>query len=133
MLHFSEKEFEGLPKILLFLFQKGEESNRETNQYAISESIGEVSRISPREMRNILNSINDMNESRKFIVASSLRFALEGKTVDREMVPEETEFYIKCIMGLASDASLNVRYAAIKSLNSISGTFSFVLETLITE
>ena len=131
MLHFSEKEFPQLPQLISFLLQKGEDNNRETNQYVIAESIGEISRISPTQMRNILKDLPAMNEARKCLVANSLRYAYEGKVPEDNFVSEDTEHYIQEIMNLTYDKSLNVKYGAMKSLNSIKYSYSFVIKEFV--
>lgn len=41
-------------------------------------------------MKKILDSVNQMNEARKCIVANSLRYALEGKAPENDFVSEDT-------------------------------------------
>lgn len=100
MLHFSEKGFPQLHDLISFLFQKAKENSRETYQYVISESIGEVSRINPEEMNKILSELPKMDEVFKCIVGNSLRYALEGKAPVDNFVPKDTSYYISSIMNL---------------------------------
>ena len=74
-----------------------------------------------------------MNETRKCIVGNSLRYAYEGKFPENNTASEETEFYIESIMNLTFDKSLNVKYGAMKSLNSIKNSYSFVVQSLISD
>lgn len=59
-----------------------------------------------------------MNPARKYIVASSLRYALEDS--NKEGVLDETlEEFVEKVVGLTKDKDVNVREGALKSLNSI--------------
>lgn len=67
------------------MFAKAEESDRETNKHLLAECIGHVAKICPTELKKIVDSAKDMNPARKYIVASSLRYALEGDKKDEIM------------------------------------------------
>lgn len=82
MLNFKQKSFPGIENIITWLFEKAEKNDRESNHYVISESIGIIAKSSPKEAMNIIKSRHEMGSIRKFIVASSLRYMLEGSTVD---------------------------------------------------
>ena len=85
MLGFSQKEFDGLNNVINWLFQKAEKSDRESNHYVISESIGIIARFSSKYATDIINSIDKVNPIRKFIIASSLRYMLENMTNQDEL------------------------------------------------
>lgn len=88
MLSFRVTDFENIEKVIHFLFSKAEESDRETNKHLLAECIGHVAKICPRELKKILDSVTEMNPARRYIVASSLRYALEDDR--KEEVLDET-------------------------------------------
>ena len=59
-----------------------------------------------------------MNPIRRFIVASSLRYMLEGAN-ENSIEDESVEDYCHGVAELTKDKEVNIRYGAMKSLNSI--------------
>lgn len=76
MLTFRTTELKDIDKIIHFLFAKAEENDRETNKHLLAECIGHIAKISSVELKRILDSVQDMNTARRYLVASSLRYAL---------------------------------------------------------
>lgn len=59
-----------------------------------------------------------MSPTRRFIVASSLRYMLEN-TSESTIHDDNTEEFCHGVANLSRDKEVNVRYGAMKSLNSI--------------
>ena len=71
-----------------------------------------------------------MNPARKYIVASSLRYALEDS--NKEGVLDETlEEFVEKVVSLTKDKDVNVREGALKSLNSIVDSQEELIRSMI--
>ena len=73
-----------------------------------------------------------MSPIRRFIVASSLRYMLEG--ADESTIEDESvEDYCHGVAELTKDKEVNIRYGAMKSLNSIVNSHYPLIKGCLTE
>ena len=95
MLGFIDKAFGNLIQLIEWLFAKSEDNlEAESNYYIIAECVGRAAFLSTQAEERVLSNSQSTSPRRRFVVASSLRFALES---EKDVAEELVERYLEAV------------------------------------
>ena len=95
MLGFTDKAFGNLIQLIEWLFAKSEDNlEAESNYYIIAECVGRAAFLSTQAEERVLSNSQSTSPRRRFVVASSLRFALES---EKDVAEELVERYLEAV------------------------------------